>query len=158
LTSLAAISRIWIASVGFAMLESGVPAKRITHEENTRKRQFERPAANHRPDRGVRRLAPILSMDDQSVRVFLLSNVGSDKVKAALEQIIKLRADLAHTQHEIGKEEQALQGIEKDQERMRANMARVPQTSEAYKRYLKKFDDQPRKSALGGRQDDKDSG
>jgi hypothetical protein len=63
-----------------------------------------------------------------------------------------------HTQHEIGKEEQALQGIEKDQERMRANMARVPQTSEAYKRYLKKFDDQPRKSALGGRQDDKDSG
>jgi hypothetical protein len=25
---------------------------------------------------------------------------------------------------------------------MRANMERVPQTSEAYKRYLKKFDDQ----------------
>jgi hypothetical protein len=84
----------------------------------------------------------ILSMDDQSVRVFLLSKVGSDKVKAALEQIIKLRADLAQTQQEIGKEEHALAGIEKDQERMRANMARVPQTSEAYKRYLKKFDDQ----------------
>ena len=32
--------------------------------------------------------------------------------------------------------------IEQDQARMRANMERVPQTSEAYKRYLKKFDDQ----------------
>ncbi len=32
--------------------------------------------------------------------------------------------------------------IGQDQARMRANMERVPQTSEAYKRYLKKFDDQ----------------
>src|SRR5438552_332654 len=50
------------------------------------------------------------------------------------------KAKLAETQHEIQQEEKALQVIEKDQARMRDNMARVPPTSEAYKRYLQKFD------------------
>ena len=49
---------------------------------------------------------------------------------------------LAQTQRDIAQEEQALKVIEQDQSRMRANMERVPPTSEAYKRYLKKFDDQ----------------
>jgi hypothetical protein len=84
----------------------------------------------------------ILNMDDDNVRFFLRSRAGSAKVKEALEQAVKLRAELGQTQREIATQELALQVIEKDQERMRANMARVPQTSEAYKRYLKKFDDQ----------------
>src|SRR5262249_38837045 len=75
----------------------------------------------------------ILSMDDNSVRLFLHSNIANAMMKEALERIVKLRADSAETQRQTAKEEQALQLIEKDQERMRANMARVPQTSEAYK-------------------------
>jgi len=46
----------------------------------------------------------------------------------------------------VKKEENALKVIESDQSRMRANMERVPQTSDAYKRYLKKFDDQETES------------
>ncbi len=80
--------------------------------------------------------------DDETVRFFLRGSIASSKVRAALEQALKLKAQLAQTQHEIGREEQALQVIEKDQARMRANMEQVPKTSEAYKRYLKKFDDQ----------------
>jgi hypothetical protein len=63
-------------------------------------------------------------------------------VKEVLEQALKLRTQQAETQHAIGREEQALRVIEQDQSRMRENMQRVPPTSEAYKRYLKKFDDQ----------------
>jgi hypothetical protein len=79
---------------------------------------------------------------DDTVRFFLRASVTSPKVKAALEEALARKAKLAETQHEIQNEEKALQVIEKDQARMRANMERVPQTSEAYKRYLKKFDDQ----------------
>jgi len=77
---------------------------------------------------------------DDTVRVFLRANVISPKVRAALEEALSRKAKLAQTQREIQQEEKALQVIEKDQARMRDNMARVPPTSEAYKRYLQKFD------------------
>jgi hypothetical protein len=79
---------------------------------------------------------------DDTVRFFLRANVTSPKVKAALEEALARKAKLAETQHEIQQQEKALQVIEKDQARMRDNMARVPQTSQAYRRYLQKFDDQ----------------
>src|SRR5204862_4307842 len=75
-------------------------------------------------------------------QVFLRSPALTPRVKEALERALTLKAELSETQHQIGHEEQALQVIEQDQARMRANMERVPPTSEAYKRYLKKFDDQ----------------
>jgi hypothetical protein len=84
----------------------------------------------------------LVSSDDNTVRFFLRSASSSPAALKALEEILKLREQLAGTQREIGREEQALKVIEQDQTRMRANMERVPQTSEAYKRYLKKFDDQ----------------
>ena len=43
---------------------------------------------------------------------------------------------------EIVQKEQRLKEIAADQERLRANLEKVPPTSEAYKRYLKKFDTQ----------------
>ena len=84
----------------------------------------------------------LINSDDAAVRLFLRSASSSPAAKKALEEILKLRDQLAGTQRDIGREEQALKVIESDQARMRANMERVPQTSEAYKRYLKKFDDQ----------------
>jgi len=84
----------------------------------------------------------LVSSDDNTVRLFLRSTSSSPAAQKALDEILKLREQLAGTQRDIGREEQALKVIEQDQTRMRANMERVPQTSEAYKRYLKKFDDQ----------------
>jgi hypothetical protein len=84
----------------------------------------------------------LINSDDETVRLFHRSASSSPAAKKALEEILKLREQLAGTQRDIGREEQALKVIESDQSRMRANMERVPQTSEAYKRYLKKFDDQ----------------
>jgi hypothetical protein len=84
----------------------------------------------------------LISSDDETVRYFFRSASSSPAVKKALEEVLKLREQLAATQRDIAREEQTLKVIEQDQGRMRANMERVPQTSEAYKRYLKKFDDQ----------------
>jgi hypothetical protein len=79
---------------------------------------------------------------DDTIRFFLRSSASSPKVKKALEEALSLKHALAETQNAIALEERALKVIEQDQARMRANMERVPPTSEAYKRYLKKFDDQ----------------
>jgi hypothetical protein len=84
----------------------------------------------------------LTNANDESILVYLRQSVTTPAVKEALEKGLKLRGQLSETQNQISREEQALQVIEKDQARMRANMERVPPTSEAYKRYLKKFDDQ----------------
>jgi hypothetical protein len=79
---------------------------------------------------------------DETIRFFLRATSTSAKVKQALEEVLKRKAQLAETQHAVGVEEQALQAIGRDQERLRANIQRVPPTSQAYQRYLKKFDEQ----------------
>lgn len=84
----------------------------------------------------------LTNLDDDNVIVYLRAKVVSAKVKEALQRALELKGKWAATQHEIRTQDQSLKVIEQDQARMRANMERVPQTSEAYKRYLKKFDDQ----------------
>jgi hypothetical protein len=80
--------------------------------------------------------------NDEFIRVLIRSTASSAKVKAALEKAVALRSSVSEWQQQIAREERLLRTIEQDQGRMRANMAQVPPTSEAYKRYVKKFDDQ----------------
>ncbi len=84
----------------------------------------------------------LTNLNDQKVGLFLKQAVLSPQVKAAFQTAIRLKGELEATRQEIQNENNALKAIEQDQARMRANMERVPQTSEAYKRYLKKFDEQ----------------
>jgi hypothetical protein len=84
----------------------------------------------------------LTNLNDETVRFYIKQQAASQKVKDALSQALALKAKADATMKQIGREEQALKVIEDDQARMRNNMARVPQTAEAYKRYLKKFDDQ----------------
>jgi septal ring factor EnvC (AmiA/AmiB activator) len=53
---------------------------------------------------------------------------------------IKGRWDV--TRREITNVERRIQTISKDQDRLRQNLREMPKESEAYKTYLKKFDDQ----------------
>jgi hypothetical protein len=80
--------------------------------------------------------------DDQTIRLYLTSSVISPKVKEALERAVALKAKLSETQKEIAQVQRQLRDIVEDQARLRANMERVPPTSAAYQRYLKKFDEQ----------------
>jgi hypothetical protein len=84
----------------------------------------------------------IANIGDQSLRSVLNDRATSDKVKEAIAQASALKAKLAAKQQEIGAKQQRLADIATDQTRLRANLEKVPPTSEAYKRYLKKFDTQ----------------
>jgi hypothetical protein len=84
----------------------------------------------------------LTNSDDDTMRFFLRASVSSAKVKKAIEDALKLKQRVSEVDREIKREEQALRVIEQDQTRMRANLERVPQTSDVYKHYLKKFEDQ----------------
>jgi hypothetical protein len=84
----------------------------------------------------------LTNADDEAVRVYLRASVLSDRVKKALEEALALKAKVSATRQSVQKEEQALKVIEQNQARMRANMERLPQTSDVYKGYLKKFEEQ----------------
>lgn len=84
----------------------------------------------------------LTNVDDQTVRLYLTSNVSSPEVKKALEKAVELKNKLAASQREIANAEQQLRAIRDDQARIRENLGKVPQTSAAYKRYLEKFDSQ----------------
>jgi DNA repair exonuclease SbcCD ATPase subunit len=63
-------------------------------------------------------------------------------VTAAIGKVLAARQELKGVETGIADELAALKEINEDQARIRANMAVTPKESEAYKRYLKKFDDQ----------------
>src|SRR5207247_4312831 len=76
----------------------------------------------------------LTNSDDQQMRFFLQTNVGSPKVQAALKQAIELRTKLATTQRELQQQQRLLGDITQDQVRLRANLKEMPQTAAAYKR------------------------
>jgi hypothetical protein len=84
----------------------------------------------------------LTNSDDQFIRVGINDQAASPKVKAALKEALDLRGKLAETQREVQQQERQLKVITDDQVRLRANLREMPPTAEAYKRYLKKFDDQ----------------
>src|SRR6202042_2169544 len=76
------------------------------------------------------------------IQHFIGQTIVSQKVKEGLQSAMKLRWELNKTQQEIGELQRQLKVIVDDQARLRANLKEMPATAEAYKRYLKKFDDQ----------------
>jgi hypothetical protein len=84
----------------------------------------------------------LTNSDDQQMRFFLAQPVVSPAVKEALGQALALKGKVSDTQRDIAQLSRQLKDITDDQVRLRANLKEMPPTAEAYKRYLKKFDDQ----------------
>lgn len=63
-------------------------------------------------------------------------------VKAAIGKLLAARQAVTDVTAGIADEQAALKEIADEQARIRANMTQAPKESEAFKRYLKKFDDQ----------------
>ena len=84
----------------------------------------------------------ITNSDDQNIRIVINETVTSPAVKKALEQAMTLRGKMAATQRELQQQERQLNVITADQDRLRKNLKEMPPEAAAYKRYLKKFDDQ----------------
>jgi len=93
-------------------------------------------------ERDVNTNIALTNSDDQTMRFFISQPIVSEKVKEALGRAVELKTKLSATQREIQQQERQLKVIVDDQVRLRANLKEMPPTAEAYKRYLKKFDDQ----------------
>jgi hypothetical protein len=93
-------------------------------------------------ERDVGTVVTLTNSDDNTMRFFLSQPIVSDAVKAALAKSLDLKAKVDGAHREIVQLEKQLKDITDDQVRLRANLREMPQTAEAYKRYLKKFDDQ----------------
>jgi hypothetical protein len=63
-------------------------------------------------------------------------------VKAALERVKAIEANRLDAQKSMAEETAALKEIVEEQSRLRANLATLPKESDAFKRFVKKFDDQ----------------
>jgi hypothetical protein len=84
----------------------------------------------------------LTNLDDNTIRHFMRQTVTSEKVKAGLEKALSLREALQKTQREIAELQRQLDTIRTDQPRLRSNLKELPQTSEAYQRIVKKFNEQ----------------
>jgi hypothetical protein len=93
-------------------------------------------------EQDVQTAVALSNSDDQTMRFFITQPAVSEAVKKALGQALELKGKLSATQRELQQQERLLKVIVDDQARLRANLREMPQTADAYKRYLKKFDEQ----------------
>jgi hypothetical protein len=93
-------------------------------------------------ERDVQTTIALTNSDDNQMRFFVNQPVVSEAVKQALGKAMELKAKVNDAAREIAQLQKQLNDITTDQGRLRANLREMPQTAEAYKRYLKKFDEQ----------------
>lgn len=84
----------------------------------------------------------LTSISEEALRFYVAAAETSPAIKQALAKVLEMRSSTATAKKSLAEEIAALKAIGDDQTRIRANLERVPKDSEAYKRYLKKFDDQ----------------
>ncbi len=79
---------------------------------------------------------------EDQIRFFLSLNEASATLKQKLNEALGLKSKWDDIRREIQNVNTRIQTITTDQNRIRQNLREVPKDSEAYQRYLKKFDDQ----------------
>lgn len=84
----------------------------------------------------------LASAAEDDLKIVLRGTVASPKMKAALEELTPRKRKLTDATREAAQVGEQLKAIVEDQARLRANFEKVPPTSDAYKRYLTKFDAQ----------------
>jgi chromosome segregation ATPase len=93
-------------------------------------------------ERDVLSQVALTNLNDQTIRLIFNSNVASPKVVEAIKRGQELKLKVAETQRELALAQQQLTDIERDQQRLRANLKETPPTAAAYKKYLAKLDAQ----------------
>ncbi len=93
-------------------------------------------------ERVTQQTIQLTNLDDNNIRIFMNQPVCSEKVKAGLQKSMELRWTMQKTQREIAELQRQLDTIRNDQPRLRANLKELPQTSEAFQRIVKKFNEQ----------------
>jgi hypothetical protein len=93
-------------------------------------------------ERDVLSQVALTNLDDQTIRLIFNSNVTSPRVVEAIKKAQELKLKVAEAQRELALAQQQLADIERDQQRLRANLKETPPTAAAYKKYLAKLDAQ----------------
>jgi hypothetical protein len=84
----------------------------------------------------------LTNMNSGTIAFYIKARVVSDKVKAALQEIARRNHELQLIGTTRQEAQRQIQAIEQDQNRIRANMSRVPRDTDLYRRYIKKFTNQ----------------
>ena len=79
---------------------------------------------------------------DDQIRYFLSLSEASPALKGRLNEAMTMKGKWDDIRRDIARTNERIQTITTDQVRIRQNLREVPKDSEAYTRYLKKFDDQ----------------
>ncbi|MBM3498322.1 MAG: hypothetical protein FJX74_06585 [Armatimonadetes bacterium] len=80
--------------------------------------------------------------DADQVALFVRMDKVSESVKAALQKLVEMKAELADTQRQIAEREARLKEITEEQDRIRQNMEQLDRELDLYKRYVDKFGEQ----------------
>jgi chromosome segregation ATPase len=84
----------------------------------------------------------VINADLNMLLLYSRHRAISPKIKEALEKIVAMRNTLSDLERRGGQLNQQINDITQEQSRIRENMKVLPQNSELYSRYLKKFDEQ----------------
>jgi hypothetical protein len=82
------------------------------------------------------------NLDDNAIAFFLNAKVVSDKIKAALQEVVKRKQAIGELAQKKQNLEQQLKVIDQEQTRIRQNMAQLDKNTDLYKRYVAKFSTQ----------------
>lgn len=83
-----------------------------------------------------------MSLGGDQAAQYIRNPVVSQSVKAALQKLAALQQKVADTASRSTLKEQRVSDIGSDQSRIRANMDRLSQSSDLYKRYVKTLSDE----------------
>jgi hypothetical protein len=84
----------------------------------------------------------LTNIDENTITLYLRSDKVSDKVKAALANVIKQKQAIQDVAQKRGQLEQQIRTISDDQPRIREDMGKLDHGTDLYKRYVKKLSDQ----------------
>jgi hypothetical protein len=100
-----------------------------------------------REERTVGQQITLSNVNEDQIRFYLSSTTVSDKTKAALADIFKRKQAIGELAGKRQQLEGQVQSIDKDQARIRQNMAQLDRTSDLYKRYVTMLSDQEERLA-----------
>jgi hypothetical protein len=93
-------------------------------------------------ERPVDESIALTTIDIDAIGFYLRQQIISEAVRQALNRVIELRRALDETRRQIARIDKDIETIADEQKRIRENMGVLSQTSEVYRRYEKKFDEQ----------------
>ncbi len=89
-----------------------------------------------------RQQVALTNIDDGTIEIYLSAKAVSDKVKAALAQVVKRKHELEQVVAGVQQRQQRIRDIGEDQARIRQNMMQLDRNTDVYKNYVKKFSEQ----------------